>query len=52
MKGNKAQVWEQLIDNKKLPYMAMLRNIRNMIKVGISEKHHQWVIKKLQVTFE
>ena len=48
MNGNKAHVWEQLIDNKKLPYMAMLRNIRNMIKVGISEKHHQWVIKKLQ----
>lgn len=28
--------------------MAMLRNIRNMIKVGISEKHHRWVLKKLQ----
>lgn len=27
--------------------MAMLRNLRNMIKAGISEKHHQWVIKKL-----
>ncbi len=51
MKGNKASVWEQLIDNKKLPYMAMLRNLRNMIKCGISEKHHQWVIKKLQVRF-
>jgi len=49
MKGNKASVWEKLIDNKKLPYMAMLRNLRNMIKCGVSEKHHQWVIKKLQV---
>lgn len=28
--------------------MAMLRNLRNMIKVGISEKHHQWILKKLQ----
>lgn len=46
--GNKAAIWEKLIDNKKLPYMAMLRNLRNMIKCGISEKHHQWVIKKLQ----
>ena len=27
--------------------MAMLRNIRNMMKAGISEKHHQWVIGKL-----
>ncbi|CAF4607539.1 unnamed protein product [Rotaria sp. Silwood1] len=48
LKGNKAEVWQQLIDNKKLPFMAMLRNLRNMIKVGISEKHHQWVLKKLQ----
>jgi hypothetical protein len=48
MKGNKASVWEQLIDNKKLPYMVMLRNLRNMVKAGIDEKHHQWVIKKLQ----
>ena len=27
--------------------MAMLRNIRNMIKAGISEKHHSWVLHKL-----
>lgn len=27
--------------------MAMLRNIRNMLKAGVSEKHHQWVIGKL-----
>ena len=47
MKGNNAFVWEQLIDNKKLPYMAMLRNLRNMIKCGISNKHHEWVLKKL-----
>lgn len=48
MRGNKAEVWQELIDNKKLPYMAMLRNLRNMIKAGVDEKHHQWVIKKLQ----
>ncbi|CAF0781386.1 unnamed protein product [Adineta steineri] len=47
LKGNKAAVWQQLIDNKKLPFMAMLRNLRNMIKAGIDEKHHQWVLKKL-----
>lgn len=34
-------------DHKKLPFMAMLRNIRNMMKAGVSEKHHQWVIGKL-----
>ena len=48
LKGNKASVWEQLIDNKKLPYMAMLRNLRNMIVCGISDKHHHWVTRKLQ----
>ncbi|CAF0783335.1 unnamed protein product, partial [Didymodactylos carnosus] len=48
LKGNKAVVWQQLIDNKKLPFMAMLRNLRNMIRTGISEKHHQIILKKLQ----
>ncbi|XP_067949967.1 telomerase protein component 1-like [Watersipora subatra] len=47
LRGNKAEVWESLIDHRKLPFMAMLRNIRNMLKAGISEKHHQWVIGKL-----
>jgi telomerase protein component 1 len=32
-KGNKASTWESLIDHKKLPFMAMLRNIRNLIRV-------------------
>ncbi len=27
--------------------MAMLRNLRNMIKAGVSERHHRWVLKKL-----
>lgn len=31
-KGNKKEVWEQLIDSGRLPYMAALRNLRNMIK--------------------
>ena len=31
LKGNKASVWEMLIDEKKLPYMATVRNIRNLI---------------------
>ena len=47
MKGNKAQVWEDLIDHKKLPFMAMLRNLRNMIIAQISPQHHQWVINRL-----
>ena len=27
--------------------MAMLRNLRNMIQAGISDKHHRWILKKL-----
>lgn len=27
--------------------MAMLRNLRNMIKAGVSEKHNRWIIRKL-----
>ncbi|GAB1606551.1 telomerase protein component 1-like, partial [Argonauta hians] len=45
--GNGASTWESLIDNKKLPYMAMLRNIRNLIHAGISPKHTASVLKKL-----
>ena len=46
-KGNKAKIWEDLIDHNKLPFMAMLRNIRNLILAQVSQKHHQWVIRKL-----
>uniref|UniRef100_A0A914VNB9 TROVE domain-containing protein n=1 Tax=Plectus sambesii TaxID=2011161 RepID=A0A914VNB9_9BILA len=47
-RGNKAEVWEQLLDNKKLPFMAMLRNLRNMIKTGISPRHHNNVLHRLE----
>lgn len=32
MNGNKKEVWEDLIESKSLGYMAMLRNLRNIIK--------------------
>lgn len=35
-KGNNAETWEGLIDSKKLPYMASLRNIRNVVKANPS----------------
>ena len=31
-RGNKKEVWEDLIEGKKLGYMAMMRNLRNIIK--------------------
>uniref|UniRef100_A0A3Q3EKU1 TROVE domain-containing protein n=1 Tax=Labrus bergylta TaxID=56723 RepID=A0A3Q3EKU1_9LABR len=45
--GNKAATWEKLIDNKSLPFMAMLRNLRNMITKGISEAHHKKILDRL-----
>nr|XP_060636116.1 telomerase protein component 1 [Anolis sagrei ordinatus] len=47
-KGNQAYVWEKLIDSGKLPFMAMLRNLRNIIKSGVSEKHHERLLKRLE----
>ena len=41
--GNKAEVWQQLIEEKKLPYMATVRNIRNLLLAGISAAHVQKV---------
>ncbi|KAM9469252.1 telomerase protein component 1-like isoform 2-T2 [Clarias gariepinus] len=46
-KGNSATTWEKLIDNNSLPFMAMLRNLRNMITQGISLKHHEKILKRL-----
>jgi len=31
--------WEELIDSKKLGYMALLRNLRNILNINVSKKH-------------
>ncbi|KAM4051013.1 telomerase protein component 1 [Anomaloglossus baeobatrachus] len=46
-KGNTGPVWESLLDNRKVPFMALLRNLRNLIRAGISEKHHKEVTARL-----
>lgn len=33
-KGNTAEVWEQLIESGKVGYMALLRNLRNILKAN------------------
>ena len=38
LKGNKCEVWESLIQHRKLPYTATIRNIRNLLLAGISDK--------------
>lgn len=35
-KGNNAKTWEALIDSKKVGYMALLRNLRNILKANPS----------------
>ncbi|XP_019665763.2 telomerase protein component 1 isoform X1 [Ailuropoda melanoleuca] len=48
LRGNKASVWEELIDSGKLPFMAMLRNLCNLLRAGISARHHELVLQRLQ----
>ncbi|XP_067330344.1 telomerase protein component 1 isoform X2 [Channa argus] len=47
LEGNKAATWEKLIDRESLPFMVMLRNLRNMITKGVSEAHHKKVLGRL-----
>jgi hypothetical protein len=35
-KGNTKEVWEELIASKKVGYMAILRNLRNILKNGVN----------------
>lgn len=35
-KGNSQKVWEELIDSKKVGYMALLRNLRNILNANPS----------------
>ncbi|KAM9330786.1 telomerase protein component 1 [Gastrophryne carolinensis] len=46
-KGNTGAVWESLLDRNKVPFMALLRNLRNMIRAGVSNKHHMEVTARL-----
>ena len=39
-KGNSADNWEELIRSRKLPFMAMLRNLRNMLITGVDPEVH------------
>lgn len=45
--AKKKKVWESLITEDKLGYMALLRNLNNLIKCDVSEKILAKAIKKL-----
>jgi len=36
---SKKDVWEELIDSKKVGYMATLRNLRNILEADVSKEH-------------
>ena len=35
-------------DSGKLPFMAMLRNLCNLLRTGVSARHHELVLQRLQ----
>lgn len=39
--------WEELIDSRKVGYMALMRNLRNILQAQVSEKHIGEVCKTL-----
>jgi len=40
--------WEALIDSQRLGYMAMMRNLRNIVDAGVSPKHIELVCERLR----
>lgn len=44
---DKRLVWEELIDSGKVGYMALLRNLRNMLEAGVSTRHLSKVCQTL-----
>lgn len=45
--GDKKTTWESLIDSGKLGYMALLRNLRNILEAGVSTKHLEVVTGRI-----
>lgn len=45
--GQKTEAWEDLVISGKLPYMALLRNLNNLIKSDVSVKAINAAVKKL-----
>jgi 60 kDa SS-A/Ro ribonucleoprotein len=44
---DKKEVWEELIDSDKVGYMALLRNLRNIIDANVSKEHIYKVAKRI-----
>jgi len=46
-KGNTQEVWNELIDSKKVGYMALLRNINNIDRAKVDDEHWKKVLTYL-----
>lgn len=51
-RGNSAQVWEDLIRGRNLPFTAMIRNLRNVLQAGVSGEVHQMLLARLRSAAE
>ena len=45
--GNKSEIWEFLVENNLIGYMAMLRNIRNIVQSGVSDEILSCIYNKI-----
>jgi len=48
LNGNTAETWQTLLEHRKLPFMAMLRNLRNMLLANMNNRYHNKVMSTLQ----
>lgn len=46
-KGNNAEVWTELVNSGRLPYMALLRNLRNMLNAEVDTTVVKSVVRHL-----
>lgn len=46
--ASKKEIWEGLIGERKMGYMACLKNLRNFIKEGVSTEHIEMVARYLE----
>lgn len=46
-KNPSKEVWERLLSENKIGYMALIRNLNNLVKYGISDEYIQIAIDKL-----
>ena len=51
-KGNKAEVWQGLVNSEKLPYMATLRNLRNMLDANVDQHDLATVAEMISDTYQ